>query len=292
MRNRCFITCFTSLVLACASTSCRSDHRQVQSAGAGQPQEKSHKNSVVSKPGKSGQSADDSDPKAVLLVMAGKIWTARVERDCKTVAQYLDPNEYVAETPEERIEICEKDPFRYTKYQFGEVEVEGQFGWVHVDYETKLAPYQAEPAQEVQAIEKWRITNRQWYPVAARIYETCPESPSVRNAAEEKLLKERFETTWKMRLAKDWKSLYEMTDPKDRVKVSESAYAESEGLIEFYEHELEWAQVMGDVGEVRVTYNHRLADPNLSKLAPRKINLSEHWIKRNGEWYRDLLRTK
>lgn len=233
----------------------------------------------------------DASSESQLTVLANKIWKARVDRDCTTVAQHLDPTEYVSETPKERLEICEKDPFRYEKFRIGKVEVEGQFGWVHVQYDSKFAPYQAEPAQEVQTVEKWRHLNGQWYPVAARIYETCPESPSSRNAAEEKRLRERFEATWKHRLARDWKSLYELADPKDRESVPESNYAESESLIEYYEHVLEWVQVIGDKGEIRVTYANKLADPNMSKLKPRKINLSEHWILRNGEWYRDLLRT-
>jgi hypothetical protein len=280
------------LALVSTVTSCRSGNGSAQSAAAGQSQKKTNPNAVVATSSEKEAGTGDVDPKNALLLMANKIWSARADRDCKTVAQYLDPNEYVAETPDERLGICEKDPFRYEKYRIGQVDVEGQYGWVHVEYEAKLAPYKDEPAQEVQAVEKWRLTNRQWYPVAARIYETCPESPSVRNAAEEKRLGERFEATWKLRLARDWKSLYEMTDPADRERVTESAYADSEGLITYYEHELEWVQVIGDVGEVRVTYANKLADPNMAKLSPRKINLSEHWINRNGGWYRDLVRTK
>lgn len=244
------------------------------------------------KPAGSTPDTADSNPKAALLATANKVWKARADRDCKTVAQYLDPKEYVSESPEDRLKVCEGDPFRYEKYRVGDVEVDGAFGWVQVQYAAKIAPYQAEPAQEIETTEKWRLLDGQWYPVASRIQETCPEPPAQRNAADEKRLRERFESTWKMRLARDWKELYQTTDPNDRSKVSESDYAESEGLISYFEYDLDWVQVIGDVGEVRVTYTNKLADPNMTKMNPRKINISEHWIKRNGEWYRDLLRTK
>lgn len=279
-------------VLAWHPASSRSEGVQTKSEARKDSQATSHPSATESKDPNSPIVSRDPDPRATLLAAAHMVWKARADRDCKTVAQYLDPIEYVTETAEERLKMCEEDPFRYEKYRIGPVEVEGRFGWVHVDYAAKFSQFESEAAQEIQTFEKWRFHEGQWYPVAARIQETCPESPSLRDADEEKRLKERFEATWKMKLAKDWKALYQLTDPNDRARVAESAYAESEGLIQYFEYELDWVQVSGDVGEVRVTYTNKLADPNMSKLNPRKINLSEHWIKRNGEWYRDLLRTK
>lgn len=233
-----------------------------------------------------------NDARRELQETAEKVWKARVARDCETIAKYYDPNEYAANTQDERLEICQKDPFRYQSYRIGKVEAEIPYGWIYVHYDAKFAPYEAEPAESVDTVEKWKRIRDVWYPVPARIVETCPESPSQRNAAEEAKLRKRFERTWELRLARDWKSLYEMTDPEDRQHVSESQYAESEGLIQYFGHDLEWVEVMGDLGQIRVTYDNKLNDPNMSKMRGRKINLAEHWIKRNGEWYRDLLRNK
>lgn len=221
---------------------------------------------------------------------AEAVWKARLEHDCKVIATFLDPKEYVEETLEQKIDICEGDPFRYDKYQIQKVEADENYGWVHVGYAVRVVPYLKEPAQEMEIIEKWRLTDGKWFPVASRIAETCPEPLSKRNATEEKRLRARFDKTWALRQAKDWKGLYELTDPMDRSRVSESDYAESEGLIEYFEHEVDWVQVIGGKGELRVTYTNKLADPNMTKLNRRKINISEKWIQREGEWYRELIR--
>lgn len=231
-----------------------------------------------------------AQPDKVLRDRAERVWNARVSRDCKTVAKFLDPKEYVSETPEQRLQICEGDPFRYEKYRIDKVEADGNYGWIHIEYSVKVAPYQAEPAVEMSVVEKWRQTDGEWFPVASRIEETCPESPSKRDAAQERRLRERFDRSWTLRMNKDWKALYDMTDPKDRSRVSESDYGESEALIEYFDHEVDWVQAVGDTGEIRVTYTNKLADPNMTKMNPRKINISEKWINRDGEWYRELVR--
>ncbi len=285
------ISIFFVLALGCVSLSCNhassriaSDH-QDQKQGNAKSSSRAHQTAQTTDP---NRGAD----RTALQATAEAVWKARANRDCQTIAKYLDPNEFAALTQDERVEECEKDPFRYEKYRITNVEVEGRYGWSHVEYSAKFAPYSAEPAQEIQTVEKWRLINDQWYPVPSRLEETCPESPSVRDAAEEARLKERFEKTWTLRLARDWKALYEMTDPKDHGNVSESTYADSEAMIEYFAHELDWVEVRGDVGEIRVTYDNKLNDPSMSKMRGRKINMSEHWIKRNGEWYRDLLRQK
>jgi hypothetical protein len=227
----------------------------------------------------------------VLRERAEEAWKARLERDCKTTARFMDPKEYIIETPEKLVQICEEDPFRYEKYRIGKVETDGNFGWIWVDYAVRAAEYVKEPAQEMSIVEKWRLVDGLWYPIASRIEETCPEPRSKRDAAEEQRLRARFDQTWPLRLARDWKALYQLTDPKDRDRVPETQFVESESLIEYFEHEVDWVQVIGDRGELRVTYTNKLADPSMTKMNRRKINISEKWIKRDGEWYRDLLRT-
>lgn len=245
-----------------------------------------------SKTGSQIASADrsTSPTKESLEATAERIWTARKTRDCKTVAAYLDPVEYDKLTDKERFDVCDGDPFRYDRFKITKVEVEGHYGWVHVAYATRMIPFEKEAAQEVDTFEKWRFVDGQWYPVASRIQETCPESPGLRNAAREVDLKKRFEETWALRLSQDWNGLYEFVDPNDRDRVHQSDFVEAEGLIHYFDYELDWVQVMGDVGEVRVTYNNKLADPSLTRFPARKINLSEHYVLRNGVWYRDLVR--
>lgn len=232
-------------------------------------------------------SGSDTD---ILRATAERVWTARRDRDCATVAKYLDPKEYANLNDEDRLAVCDGDPFRYQRFSISKVEVEGGFGWVHLNYATKLVAFDKEDPQEVDTIEKWRLVDQQWYPVASRIQETCPETPSIRNSAKEASLKARFEETWPLRVSQNWNALYEMVDPKDKGRVSQSDFVEAEGLIHYFAYELDWVQVIGEVGEVRVTYDNKLADPNMTRFPARKINLSEHYVLRNGVWYRDLVR--
>jgi hypothetical protein len=48
--------------------------------------------------------------------------------------------------------------------------------------------------------------------------------------------------------------------------------------------------VIDEQGRVRVQFDAKKLDPNLTKLPPQTITATEDWIKVDGEWYRDLIR--
>jgi len=230
-----------------------------------------------------------SDPVQTLRQRAAESWEARSKDDWAAVFRFQEPREGVTE--DGFIDWCEKEePFRVQSFQVGDVIADGEMGWVEVDSLTSVRRFPAMPPREVHQWEKWRLTDGIWYPVPRPELESYPISPALRDAAEEARLLARFEESWKARSCEDWASLYELVDPADRLEITGEQFAEVFSLLDFLSCKLRWVEVVGELGNIRLAYCHKVVDPNLTKMLPETSVMTETWIKRESVWYLDLKR--
>jgi hypothetical protein len=185
---------------------------------------------------------------------------------------------------------CEnEDPFRVSEYTVHQVEMKKEdWGWVRVIAKTVYTRIPDAQVAGIETWEKWHRVHGQWYPVPKREWWTMPEAPSQRNAGEEERLRARFEEAWTALQSKDRHRLYELIDPRDREDITKEKFVAEEGAIQYLGYKVHWVEVIADRGKVHVTYEHKLADPSLTKLPAQELAVTDHWIARDGQWFRDL----
>ena len=243
--------------------------------------------------GRRAQSASDGPDQngAALRQRAVEYWTARERQDWNTLFRFLDPTERAGTNASEYAAWAESDePFRILSHRIGDVRVHGELGWVQVDFSTALKKFPKAAPRSVTTWEKWKFAERAWIPVSRREVDSYPESPAIRSAPNEEVLRSRFEQTWRARRERDWPELYALCDPCDHVDVALDEFADVEGTFEYFSCEVHWVEAIGDRGRVNVSYEHKLDDPSLTKLQPRTARITENWVKYEGTWYRDLKR--
>ena len=89
--------------------------------------------------------------------------------------------------------------------------------------------------------------------------------------------------------AHDWHQLYGLTDPRDHQDITEEALAKDEALFEHLSRNVQWIEVVGDRGRVRALYDVKSNDESLTKMPIQSTELTEPWVKYDGQWYRDLI---
>lgn len=229
------------------------------------------------------------DPLANLQARANQLWTARMQEKWDTVFLFEDPRTRQDVDPAEFVTWCEAhEPFRVHSFQVGQAVADGELGWVAIQCRTSIRKFPGAQPQDVNRWEKWRQVDGQWYPVPRAELDTYPVSLALRDAAEEARLLDQFQKAWRARQERDWAVLYTLSDPQDRVEISEETFARTHDLIEFVSKQIRWVQVTGGEGTVRVAYRLKTIDPSLTKLPPQLKYVNERWVDRDGEWYLDL----
>jgi hypothetical protein len=165
-------------------------------------------------------------------------------------------------------------------------------GWVRIETTTEFIKALEPQVTQVESWEKWHTVKGQWYPLPHDEQMNYPEAPSLRNTVEEKRLRSRFAEWWDAMQAGDWGRLYQLVDPRDREEITEQSFAKAAGVLQYLNYELHWVEVTGERerGRVRVSYEHKITDPNLTKLAPRTVTVIDYWVLREGTWFRDMKR--
>lgn len=241
--------------------------------------------------GHEGQATGDVDAREELHARAAALWQARQERDWGVLYDFESPERRAQLSREDYIPWIEQNyPFRIQDFRVSRVTRSNDMGWVDVTYRASLARFPDMPPRETDITEKWYRDEGRWYPVPAELVSLYPLSPAVRDAEQEALLRERFELSWQRRQAGDVEGLYAMIDPADRVLVDRESFEEGESLHRYIECEVHWVEVVGDRGRVNVSITYRLNDPSLTKLPPHLTRVTERWVRRSGQWYRDLAR--
>lgn len=220
---------------------------------------------------------------------ATRLWDARVAEDWPTVFEYQQFRSEDELTVEEFANWSrENEPFIIRSYDIEHVAVEDDLGWVTLEYKSSMRQFPDAPAKTTSRQEKWQRLDGRWLLVPPLEYDLYPVSPAERDLVAENDLLDRFEESWQARVDADWSKLYAMSDPKDHDYIAEHELAEAKSLTIYLQHDVEWVQVIGDNGVVRVAITHKINDPNLTKLPERVVVKNEHWIRRDGQWYMDL----
>lgn len=227
---------------------------------------------------------------AALRARAETLWEARVEEDWETAFDFLYPEHQDQTNPQEYAEWCsEKEPFVWHEAEIGEVIVREPLGWVEVDCVTSMRRFPGAPEQPAVQWEKWLLRDNQWYPIPKTMIDSYPESPALRDAEAEARLSARVKAAWQARLDEQYGRLYrEFVDPADRTYVSEDDYIAQFDLSEFLEYRVLFVEARNNRGRVRVAYQVKLTDPNMTKVPPKRSVINEKWIEREGKWYLEL----
>jgi hypothetical protein len=220
---------------------------------------------------------------------ADQLWRARVAEDWAITYRFEDPLLHEKAGVEEYATWCrENEPFVTKTYQLGQVHTDQDLGWVEVSSSTALRRFPDLPARDVQRWEKWRIVDGQWYPVPRTEINNYPEAPALRDATAEAQLASRFAVAWRARQEKDWPARYALLVPSQRDRITVEELVKDEDRFEYLNARVLWVQVIGDRGLVRARYEFKQNDPSLTKMAPEVVDLIEHWVRSEGEWYREL----
>ena len=237
----------------------------------------------------SAKGRHDSD--VTLWNRAGRLWQARRERDWAVSYEFEEPKVRERMSLEDYVvRAAELQPFNIESFELIRAESKLNRGWALVRHRSSLKRFPDVPARQVEMWQKWRRIDRQWYPVPPRELLAYPEAPALRDADQENRLKRRFEESWRYRRTKEWPELYRLCDPRDRATIDEKEFNLAEGMIDYLSHDLDWVEVIGRRGRIRVGYRHKLADPSLTKLQPTTTFVIEYWVKRGDSWYRDMKR--
>jgi len=229
-------------------------------------------------------------PGQALKEPAKDFWEARIKGDWATVYRYLSPMDKDKFTQDQFVSSRkEKGPFRYLSYKLGDVEIAGQLGWVEVSYTVEPVGFANYPARHMHIWQVWQEMDDRWYPVPASQRAEVPKKPPhMRPAEEEASLIRRAHEFWNAKEREDWLLIYQYLDPAFTSEVSSEEFLEKTALFSYLSHRVEWAEVTGDRGRVKLTYACRLKDPSLAKSDPIETGVVEEWIKVNSHWYRQL----
>lgn len=218
---------------------------------------------------------------------ATTLWTARIDRDFATIYRF-QPDSYRSSVDlESFVRTGAEDLlFRYLTMELGDVEIADNVGWVELRTQTALARFADIPARSISRRETWICEAGRWRPCTPEESNGLPQAPSLRSADAESALRERFLAYGRARVAGDHKALYECISPADRLRLPFAEFAESEAVLRILAAEPDWVEVIGDVGRVRVSYLVASADPSLSKLNPRCVQVTEQWREEEATWFR------
>ena len=227
---------------------------------------------------------------ARLRQRAEQLWQARVDEDWETVFRFEVPEQQKDATAAEFADWSRKnEPFKYESFEIVQVQAEPPLGWVNVKYRSSQRRFPNVPARDSAQWQKWHVVAGDWLPVRKGDWDDYPAAPAQRDAAEEARLRARVDEAWEARTAHDWHQLYGLTDPRDHQDITEDAFAKDEALFEHLSRNLRWIEVVGDRGRVRALYDVKSNDESLTKMPIQSTELTEPWVKYDGQWYRDLI---
>lgn len=220
-----------------------------------------------------------------------QFWLAKTTSDWDAVFEFYEPKIRDTLVKSDYMEWADKNElFQIHSFDIAQVQASGEIGWAEVEYRTSLRRFPDLDPRTAKQWQKWRLVDRDWYPIPQKEIKTYPEAPALRDAREEQRLRSRFEASWEARRARDWHRLHQLTDPRDHEAASEEDFAAVEELFDYLSHRLDWIEVIGDQGRIRVTYHHKLTDKSMEKLPARDATFIEAWVKSENEWYLDLKR--
>jgi hypothetical protein len=230
------------------------------------------------------------DEKKALSERATAFWEARVKGDWGVVYDFLAEGAPKAGAKEEFIAYSkENGPFHYISFKLGDIDVDGDLGWVKTAYDLEPMRFQGLRANHVDTWQTWEKKNGKWYPLSNAQQQNAPKlPPRLRPLKEENAVMARVDQYWQAREKNDLTALYQFISPAFREKVSVQEFLNQRFPQTIVDHQILWAEVQGDSAKVRVTVFIRPNDPNMTKMDPTPETLMLPWIKVNGQWYLDV----
>ena len=230
------------------------------------------------------------DERKALTERATALWQARVKGDWATAFDFLSDTEKRGGTKEQYIAFSkEKGPFHYLSYKLGDVEVDGDVGWVKTAYEVEPTRFPGLTPSKLDLWQVWEKRDGQWFPVPnARLQDVPKLPPRLRPLKEESAVTARANEFWQAREKEDYKSVYQYCPPAFREKVTAEEFLSKKALNVYLGHSILWAEVTGDHAKLRVAVDYRPNDPNLTKMEPTRETILQEWIKVNNQWYLDI----
>lgn len=232
--------------------------------------------------------SDAAPARASLEDRAAELWTARQAEDWATVYRFQDLREIPDATEANFAAWASKEePFVVHSFEIGQVVTDDNYGWVEMASSVSMRQYVGVPARDTQRWEKWHVRDDAWYPVGPKKLDSAPAPPPLRDLEAEQRLLARFQAACVAREAGDWARLAEYSDPSQHGALEAAEAAGMESQIEYLSHDVQWVEVIGDRGTVRVNLEFRLRDPNMRKLPVRNEVINDRWVRRDSEWYLD-----
>jgi len=228
----------------------------------------------------------DSEYGHSLAERSQSCWEARAQENWTAVFDFIDPN--IRENWS-RAEFAgwstDHEPFVVLGFDILSVEEAAGLGWVTVRYESRLRQFPDTTPRTAEMIEKWWLSNGTWHLVPREMAPSIPAPPSSRDANAESRLRRRSDAAWRARVNDDHASLYAFLDPLQKRNIDLDLFAKGESLIDYLDRTVQWVEVVDGQGRICVTYEFKLADPNLEKMQPTKKTIIEQWKLRDGDWH-------
>jgi hypothetical protein len=233
--------------------------------------------------------SDATKDREALDAQAKRFWGAEVQQDWNAVYDLLTPGGREGATREEYAAYRkEQGPLHFVAAQIGEVTVAGDIGWVRVTYQFKFAKYPEVAVGQGDMWDLWRNTDA-WRPVPKEQRDQWPKRPpQERPAADEAALAARTDALWQAKAAQDWKTVYQYLPPAFRAQISLEEFLSRPPRNLYVSPRIEWTEVDGESGRVKVAFAAKPTDPAVSKMEPQNNSTIESWIKRDGQWYLDI----
>lgn len=229
------------------------------------------------------------DDRQAVEARAQRLWAAEVKDDWGAVYDLLTPVSREGQTRDEYAANRRTiGPLHYREAKVDEVVLANDVAWVHVSYKFVLVAHPIVPPSPAQNWQVWR-KDGDWQAIGPSERELWPRlPPHLRPAADEAALAKRSSEFWQARVARDFKKIYPYLDPNFRGVVPLDEFLVRKSKYLYFTPRMDWAEVDGAAGRVKVLFASKLADPAASKMEPSENLVIEKWVKAGGEWFFDV----
>lgn len=123
--------------------------------------------------------------------------------------------------------------------------------------------------------------------VAAGAQSADPATPATNAAPDASLeaLKERVALYWNARVKRDYRTQYELLEPRARARTSPEEYGRGR-MVRYEAAQVEDAERRGNFARVTVRVLVRVVHPLLGGSRIETSLLQDHWVLIGGTWYR------
>ena len=236
-----------------------------------------------------GARASDDDV-ALLTARATRFWEARVQDDWKVVFELTPPEEQAAMGNRDTWAAYQQQagPIRYHRARVYEAFVQKDLGWVRVEFASSPRLYAKLPPTDVTTWQVWQKRD-DWRPVPRQVSDQFPtRPPQARPAEEEATLAKRVDELWNAQAAGDYGRMYDFLEPAYRAATPREEFLARKARYLYSGHTIQWTEVTGDKGRVKIAFTRKLNDPTLYKLDPEQSTTFENWLKIDGQWFRSM----